>query len=581
MLSESTIFVENHKTKKMNYSNLILYFIYLFSFTNLAVAQDHAHQHEDGIFAYANNEQGKFATTILKKHHYKYDVTRKVLDDLIAAKGDRRMPAPKLKMSNSERYAAYAKPQEALIGLEVKAYDVCTSFGKDSLNALAVLLAHELTHYYEKHDWTNHFRKEHQGMDVSKILSFLEEKMKLETQADYLGGFLAYTAGYPCLEVMPNILQGIYDGYRFPDKMKGYPDLPERKKIAEKALTKLEHLVSVFETANWLVAVEKYEDALKYYNHILLEGQYQSREVYNNMGVMATLAAISYIPENEINYYFPVELDAVSRIGGGKRGNEILGYAEQVDALLKIAKKHFTTAISLDADYAPALLNLACVYSIQKEYFDADYHVQKAIQLANKTGHKKTISDAETLLGVIAAMQDQKEKAIGHFDKAIAMDNSLAQINKDVLTEKEMDGPKADISRPTIEYTDGVKLNQLVTKNEMGALDDLFTEKVDIDKKTYFRKLEYPQSKILINDMPFNETFTFFHITNPGYSGMTKRSIAVGASNEDVIKAYGPPQSTLELTNAHYMHYNRQRLVFVINNGKVIKWCYYRDENSL
>lgn len=43
-------------------------------------------------------------------------------------------------------------PDKIQIGLEEKAYDICISFGADSLNALAALLGHELVHYFEKHD---------------------------------------------------------------------------------------------------------------------------------------------------------------------------------------------------------------------------------------------------------------------------------------------------------------------------------------------------------------------------------------------------------------------------------------------
>jgi len=156
-----------------------------------------AQSNDEERFNYANHKKGKFETLLIKKHSHKYQVTHKVLMNLIKAKGDRRMPIPTLRISNSERYVAYAKPKDAIICLEEKAYDICTGFGKDSLNAIAALLAHELTHYYEKHNWTSHFIQDHKDLPLSEKLKGFDEKIKQETQADYLGGFLAYTAGYP------------------------------------------------------------------------------------------------------------------------------------------------------------------------------------------------------------------------------------------------------------------------------------------------------------------------------------------------------------------------------------------------
>src|SRR5690349_3723993 len=107
------------------------------------------------VFAFIQQEAGSNNNGQVTA--WKYTVANKVFGELLRARGDFRMQAPTLVMNKRERYVAWMDPDQVQIGLEEKAYDICATFGKDSLNALAALLAHELTHYYEKHDWSRHF----------------------------------------------------------------------------------------------------------------------------------------------------------------------------------------------------------------------------------------------------------------------------------------------------------------------------------------------------------------------------------------------------------------------------------------
>ena len=48
---------------------------------------------------------------------------------------------------------AFFNPENTTINLGEKIYDICASFGADSLNALALVLGHELAHFYKDHEW--------------------------------------------------------------------------------------------------------------------------------------------------------------------------------------------------------------------------------------------------------------------------------------------------------------------------------------------------------------------------------------------------------------------------------------------
>ena len=147
---------------------------------------------EDGIFAYVQNRNGKGPASNVAA--YKLSVTSSVFRKLLEARGDFRMPPPELVMNDGQLYVAWMNSKKEQVGLEEKAYDLCATFGADSLNALAALLAHELTHYYEKHDWTRHFSRANANTEAGAQLAKLEEGLKLEVQSDYLGGFLALSA---------------------------------------------------------------------------------------------------------------------------------------------------------------------------------------------------------------------------------------------------------------------------------------------------------------------------------------------------------------------------------------------------
>ena len=545
-------------------------------------AQDHSHEDED-IFAYAHNATGALESYKLEesKYQYKYTTTKKVMDDLIQAKGVRSMAAPKLVMNNAERRVAWAKPSKAIIGLEEKAYDLCATFGKDSLNALAALLAHELTHYYEKHDWKNRFVKDFGGNNNSGNAG--AEKLDIETQADFLGGFLAFMAGYNTLGIMPNFLEQVYNDYGFPDEITGYPSLTERQGMATRSLEKLAELIDVFETANYLIALEDYEGAKSYYDHILIKEKYQSREIYNNLGVTAALAASSYFSKSELKYFYPIELDITSRLQITRGDQFGAGEKEEIQQLLlEDAAKAFKTALSLDKDYVPAMLNLGCTYALMDNYFDAEYHAQKALRMGQKAGDAKVISDAYVLLGIIEAKQDQVETAQEWFEKAIDKENSLGTLNLTVLKDENLPNPKLPgMALAAPEKVDDILLDQLVNELHSGSLNP--TKQVEINRKTLFALCEYPNSRVFINFLPFDEAYTFFHVTNSSYSGQTNLGISVGDSRDKVVSddGYGAPQNLVSLTNGEFLFYQSRKIVFQIGEDNQVKgWAVFREQKK-
>ena len=323
---------------------------------------------EEIEFAFIDNVDGKPGDMLFLKEEkyqntYQYQVANQVFEALVEARGDFRMQKPTFKMAKSERSVAIAKPRKGEIMLEMKAYEVCTSFGEDSLNAIAALLSHELIHYYEKHQFSKHFAAENEGTSTGTKLKQLNERLKLETQSDYLGGFLAYSAGYQTLDIMPQFLDKVYKSYRLRDTLRGYPPLQERKDLATNALEKLQSFIHIFETANYLTALQQYEQAKLYFDYILKD--YQSREIYNNVGVVAAQVGMQFVDAQLLKYGLPLELDVETRLSSGFRGSKEKETAQKV---LEEALDYFEKASKLDENISHCFIEYGMHASAFKQF---------------------------------------------------------------------------------------------------------------------------------------------------------------------------------------------------------------------
>ncbi len=509
--------------------------------------------------------------------NYKLEVARGVFDRLVETKGVRNMPVPKFRMVNSQRNVAWSNAENAEIGLEEKAYDICVSFGADSLNALAGILAHELTHYYEKHGWTEMFAADFSTMESSSAIARLDQHLPQETQADYLGGFLAYAAGYQTLEITPAFLEKVYQAYGFNETMTGYPSLVERKEMATASLQRCQQLIHVFDMANYLVALGDYGAAKQYYQYIL--NDFQSREMYNNQGVATTLEAMALFSKKELRFAYPIELDAASRLSGGNRGGQ-LGFGEDQrkrETLLKLAIGYFKTAIVLDEDYALGYLNLGNVYALLNEDLDAIYNAQKAIRIAEKRGDTKTLADAWVLLGILAAKKENETLAFDHFDKATAEGSNLGVFNKQVLeaplTPSTTSRPRLGLVKPT--KIGDLSLDQLVIDLQRENLTpDLYLE---IDRQTSFAQLEDEDAEVLIHLLPYDERYIFLQLTKASYAGSTSNGLKNGSSKEEIIASYSEADHQLQLPQGEYLVYLKQQIIFVLDKkGIVSRWGIFR-----
>ena len=519
---------------------------------------------DPGYFRYTDRP-GETSEVVPIMDSEKYRQAKAVYDRLVQAKGDFRYPIPEFIMSSDERMVAWMNYDGLQIGLEEKAYDVCQNFGPKGDAAIATLLGHELTHYYEKHAWRRGFAANFQDLEIGVKLDKIRDNVLNETQADYLGGFLAYSAGYPVFDQIPEFMANIYQAYGFPDELgDNYPSLSDRQTLAKRSGERMKQLITIFDMANWLNAIGSFAEAKLYYRYILRE--YQSRELYNNLGIIYVREALEKFTSEEVQFLFPLELDLAAMRGSSR----------EVDparlSLLREAILNFDYAISLDPDYAPAYLNKACAYTLLGDSVRAKFYAEtEALHRAIGADNNKVVGDTEVLLGIIAYAQQDDNAALDYFNKAIAKNNSLAAVNKDILLGKPRS--EANNERFQGETIDGIDLLDF-------AEGPSYDEDLSLAITDTMSLLQNPQpaednhSHIYIHYNAAQSLIICIQMTKAGYTGKTAKGIGIGASTEQIVQQYGEPIRRLASPQGDILTYTN--LIFVVDEEQgLVQWAAY------
>lgn len=301
----------------------------------------------------------------------KKDQVQSVFNQLVAAYGSPKT-APELILNTKKigRPAFYKNETKPLIIVDENLLVICRAFGKDSLNALSIVLSHELAHYYNEHEFCTDFafaiRNKNEGFYNKVKVINKNQKMIYETQADDKGLFYAAIAGYEPFEIQPKLLDAIYISYQLKDEV-GYPTKLERKDIATNAIAKSKRLYEIFKQGLKQIKDKNFDAAIESFT--LVNNSFPSRENWNNIGVAKVLKALELKVPSEIEkefpnrFIYPIEVDNSSRLQVEKTRNLDDNEAEMI-SLLKSAKIDFEKAISLDVNYTMGYINLACTFDL-------------------------------------------------------------------------------------------------------------------------------------------------------------------------------------------------------------------------
>jgi len=483
-----------------------------------------------------------------------------IYSSLIAEKGDYRFTVPKLKLSNEASNVAYIDYESNEIVLETRAFDICEQLGD---HFIAFILAHELTHYFEKHAWKNEFISRYSDLKIGVELKSVDDQIVNETQADFLGGFLCYSAGYQLTDQIDTVLKSLYKAYEVPDSVPNYPVLSDRVEMTKRSIANLKSFIEVFEMANYLTITGKYKEAMAYYQYILQ--RYQSHKIYNNIGLVSILTALREFTQKELVFEYPLELEnepIFDRTGETRR-----------DSILKASIRYFDFALGMDPNYLPAKLNKAIAWTLLGELEKAAYFCEQEImEVADTAQYAKTLYDAWVLNGIILAKKGKKDLAKGMFEKARQNGSQIAAINLERLKNPQATS-QLSISRANTEdmVIQGMSLNKFANEPRY---DDERIIQIGADYTFYQSQFDSLDYKIFFNNNDVTEIVNYFMVMKPHSTVKTKLNIGNGSSTKDLETAYGKPANRMETSKGTIWLYDQ--MFFNVNKeGNVIQWGSY------
>jgi len=381
------------------------------------------------LFVYFINSNAQHNNFVLPETNYKYKVIKTVCEKIANAQGANK-PLPAIKVNaraSNKHYVAYYNPEPVPeIQVDEEFYDICVSFGSDSLNALACILGHELSHHYNSHGLTYSFAEllnsELQENNISEANSQLL-KLK-ETEADYFGLFYGYIAGFDNYQLFPAVLDSVYKHYKIPETLKNYPTKSERIEIGNNAVKKINQCVYVFKAAQFLYIKKEYQAATTCMTYLL--NYFPSKEIYNNVAVMKMQLALEKMLKGKIWFSYPFEFDSKSRLYYSATRSPSDDDNEQIAKLIDDAIENLEKAIVSDVLYEPAYINLASAYSIKGNYDKSIGEVNELEELYKKNNIKLP-GNAYLIRAISRIQNEQTEKA--KTDITLAETNGADSIN--------------------------------------------------------------------------------------------------------------------------------------------------------
>ena len=513
--------------------------------------------------------------------------TKKVFNKLVLAIGNSSVPKPVLLIKDNAWLVAKTFPSgEVFIGKQFISY--CSRFGADSLNALACVLSHELVHYYQKHFWAQKFGSAYVDNEWGRKISEDENSRKFlelyETQADQLGFYYAFSAGYKTWKIASRLLDSTYAWFRLKDSIPGYPSLPQRKALAETSSSKFAALIPVFEMSNHLKVIsatclgDQQSAILDFsafgYEH-LISANIQTAEMYNNLAVAKILKAQKFSSSLYAGLQLPVMLDQSSLMyeASGTKGDE---EQEKFDALMGEALELLDKALKLDEYYWPASVNKSIVLLGQGKYGSCEDELNsKAIQGMLKT-NKSLVAVIAEIRGVSAYLQGDKARGKTQFAAAQKAGSGSAKLNEQIL--QDMNEPREsrdDSGTDTAEKWNGKMVYKGLKSYKTGTdhVTGYSNSKADllVDSTAGYKIFELRQ-KIGFCPVQYVKVAACYQ---EGLS--TSKGIRIGSSQNDVIKAYGKSETRLSGTVYGYLIYPKQSMVITIDHatGQVNGWFYY------
>ena len=490
-----------------------------------------------------------------------------VYENILSAIGNNNPRPPKLVIKSTERNPASYNPKKKNIIIEEKVLRICYSFGLDSLNALSYILAHELGHHYRNHGWM----AEYASLEFSNTLDSYnktpEQREVYEIESDIYGGFYAHIAGYDALRVADVFLDSIYQSYSLPHDLKNYPSLEERKAIINKNRSDFKILKNIFDFANILMSIGKYNYAQELYQYII-NNEFSSREIYNNLGLCYVYEALDLNLEAEFfNLLIPFNLDVSTRLESAELSRSLFSPKTKAIELFKLAQEQFEIAISLDRDYLTVKENLFFT-EIALNFLD-----DKVISTDVNSLLSSTNSCKNCINGQLLVSQNKLNKA-----KRVFKDGSssclFCEINTDFKKKKTLKEFANDDNK-TIFNTELVNgVDMYCSDFRESNCDDYYKLSLSKICKSKINGINVFKLKRRLKGI--TSCISVQEIASNNIDYKNNLDIYVGDDVSEILDNHSDIR-LVKTSKKEYITVVSEKLTFLIINGKVNKWFLFDD----
>ncbi|MFK7936342.1 MAG: hypothetical protein AB8G22_22700 [Saprospiraceae bacterium] len=474
--------------------------------------------------------------------------------NLQTAIGDQSRTFPALEIRPGASSVLAYNQRKNIIFVDEKVMRICDEFGENAPDAIAFLLAHEMTHFYQKHQW------EEAGF-ASEFLtkqSTFNEHEEDERAADLYGAFVTHLAGYQSVKLIPALFEKVYQAYGLEADLLDYPPLSERQAVAQQVCQQAKELILLFDTANYLNAIGEHLAAATAYEHLLQLVRF--KELYNNLGASLVAEAARMSTATGTNFRYPLVLDWDIPLRDGA--------ADRAE-LLEKAIGYLAQATQMDATHYNAFINLACAYTLSDKLADAKTLLK---QMQGLPQDAQQLAEVNILLGIIKAKSGQKAEAETIF-KAVTVTASSGGIQQ--LAQQNISILKQEIIKTGM-------ANNVSSEQQIGGIDLLYQNEFAFEEMDLFDTFTTEE-----NALQFHETTTarLLHFVT---SDKTIALLFAKKNAQLTTEQLGvnTPFATLQTTypNGNILPHNRgyyyvvpsHHLVFRCNQqNKVVEWGTY------
>lgn len=477
-------------------------------------------------------------------------LVQSIYRQLQAVIGDKRVDWPAIDIWQVKDQMATYAANDNQIYIDQAAVDICRTLNGQFEAALAFIIGHELTHFYQSHKWKNSGFTSRYLMNTADF----EQHQDHERQADIYGGFIAYQAGYNILSLVPTLLDALYQGYRIdPDRDLEYPSLAKRKDLTNNALAMAGDLINMYRAANYLAAIGAYDEAFQLYEHVSKNVQF--KEVFNNMGVCSLFHLFKM---KAPTFLYPLEMS--TRIPLTRTDT----YRSEWQ-LLQDAQRYLGLATDYDPGYTDALLNLLVAHDRAGNELAVE-NAKSRLLLLRLTPLQE--AKLNIIYGNFHAAKNQEEQAEERYEAVIRMrsNQSLSRMAKTNLRALKKGKPVV-METPTMPIQKTNPITQGINLFSFNRFD------VDIELRpgTVFSIAELPNAAL--SAIRFNKKVFRFHWITA--AEIQVQGVGIGSTLEGILQNLD--EKALQFVGfqeGQFVIDQAAGLIFKINlKGEVEEWA--------